>query len=421
MKVTNVGPLCWVALGCICLASCDDGSAGTENAGHIFPMTPAPAPVDGSGGIPSSSAPIPVIDPPPIGPSAAPDPATAAPAPGSPPIQPDSPAPAPIVDPGVDPTAAMGENPDPIAGAPSASEPDPGTSDNPTGDGAPGSSAPPPNAQPEPTCNATSTPGDSSGTIASGGEQRSYLVHVPSTVEPSVPAPLVIWFHGILGSSQDYRASGFREVADREGFVLVAPNGIDSAWNVGPCCTARRRNIDDVAFAKALVEKIKESACIDPRRVYAAGFSMGGGMSHYLACHAADVFAAVAPSAFDLLKENIDECTPARPISVASFRNRADNFVYYDGTPDSTPPNTFITQDVSTRINILGAEATFDAWGEIDGCTDTPVDDGPGCRTFKTCEQGTEVTLCAEDDFLAGHHPGPADQMWERLKRFSMP
>ena len=43
-------------------------------------------------------------------------------------------------------------------------------------------------------------------------------------------------------------------------------------------------------------------ACVDPKRVYAAGFSMGGGMAHYLACHAADVFAAVAPSAFDLLR-----------------------------------------------------------------------------------------------------------------------
>jgi polyhydroxybutyrate depolymerase len=35
-------------------------------------------------------------------------------------------------------------------------------------------------------------------------------------------------------------------------------------------------------------------------------------MSHYLGCEAADVFAAVAPAAFDLLEENT--CAPSRPI-----------------------------------------------------------------------------------------------------------
>ena len=61
-------------------------------------------------------------------------------------------------------------------------------------------------------------------------------------------------------------------------------------WNVGPCCVA---NVDDVAFAKALVTDVEKVACIDPKRVYAVGFSMGGGMTHYIGCHAADVFAAV--------------------------------------------------------------------------------------------------------------------------------
>ena len=59
-------------------------------------------------------------------------------------------------------------------------------------------------------------------------------------------------------------------------------------------------NVDDVAFARALVAQVSTTACIDPKRVYATGFSMGGGMAHYLACHAADVFAAVAPASFDL-------------------------------------------------------------------------------------------------------------------------
>ena len=62
--------------------------------------------------------------------------------------------------------------------------------------------------------------------------------------------------------------------------------------------------------------QIQKIACIDPVRVYAVGVLTGGGMAHYLACHAADVFAAVAPAAFDLLEENVNDCNPARPITV---------------------------------------------------------------------------------------------------------
>jgi poly(3-hydroxybutyrate) depolymerase len=273
------------------------------------------------------------------------------------------------------------------------------------------------------SCSGTSSirTGETSGSLQFGGISRTYRVYVPASYKPDKPVPLVLWFHGILGSGQDYRTSGFREVADSAGFILVAADGVDRAWNIGPCCTARRRNVDDVGFSKALVSELKQKACIDSTRVYATGFSMGGGLSHYLACHASDVFAATAPSAFDLLQENVDDCKPARAISVASFRNSFDSFVYYDGVSDSQPPNTSVTGDTSVRINILGAEATFTAWARIDGCTGSPVEDGVGCKTYKQCRDGSKVTLCTEDDLLGGHKPGPATQMWEHLQRSRLP
>src|SRR5690242_6738251 len=121
---------------------------------------------------------------------------------------------------------------------------------------------------------------------------------------------------------------------------LAGPSG--GAWNVGPCCVD---NVDDVEFTRALVAEVKGLACIDPKRVYAVGFSMGGGMSHYVACHAADVFAAVAPAAFDLLQENVMDCKPPRPITVISFRGTSDPIVPYAGGPSSVVsghPVTFL-------------------------------------------------------------------------------
>jgi polyhydroxybutyrate depolymerase len=82
---------------------------------------------------------------------------------------------------------------------------------------------------------------------------------------------------------------------------------------------------------EARVAQVETTACIDTKRVYAVGFSMGGGMSHYIACHAADVFAAVVPQSFDLLKENESGCTPTRPIPVLSFRGEQDMIAIYAG------------------------------------------------------------------------------------------
>jgi len=76
-------------------------------------------------------------------------------------------------------------------------------------------------------------------------------------------------------------------------------------------------------FARALVLEVEKTTCVDRSRIYAVGVLTGGGMAYYLACRAADLFAAVAPAAFDLLQENVGDCAPAAPITVVSFRGTA--------------------------------------------------------------------------------------------------
>jgi polyhydroxybutyrate depolymerase len=172
------------------------------------------------------------------------------------------------------------------------------------------------------------------------------------------------------------------------------------------------KNTDDVAFVKAMVAEIQETACIDPKRIYAVGFSMGGGMSHYLACHAADVFAAVAPAAFDLLKENVDDCKPSRPITVISFRGTSDPIVPYAGGYSSVVQGMPIT--------FLGAKSTLEQWGKINGCTGSPsAENAQGCSTFSNCEGGVEVALCTKQG--GSHEPGNASVGWPVLKRHVMP
>jgi len=188
---------------------------------------------------------------------------------------------------------------------------------------------------------------------------------------------------------------------------LAGPSG--NAWNVGPCCVA---GVDDVAFARALVADVGQRACIDPKRVYAVGFSMGGGMTHYLACHAADVFAAFAPAAFDLLQENVGSCAPSRPVPIVAFRGTGDLTVPYAGGPSSVVPNM--------SIHFLGATSTFAQWAQFDGCQGSPSPaDANGCSTYSSCNGGVSVTLCSKQG--GGHEAGNASVAWPILKQYRLP
>jgi poly(hydroxyalkanoate) depolymerase family esterase len=244
-----------------------------------------------------------------------------------------------------------------------------------------------------------------------GGKSRSYNLYVPSAYTTTKRVPLILRFHGLGGNGGSEISSGYKSIADQEGLILVAPTGAagsaGNAWNVGTCCTSDR-SVDDVAFAKAIVEDVKKVANIDTSRVYATGFSMGGGMTHYLACHASDVFAAFAPEAFDLLKENVNQCKPARAVPLLSQRASNDSLVKYAGGEDCL---------TGVCINFLGAVGTNDIWKGKNGCTSTTKTEGQ-CVINTQCTNGVETGLCTN---TGGHAPASATIGWNFMKKFTLP
>jgi len=263
---------------------------------------------------------------------------------------------------------------------------------------------------PSPSLNA----GNMTRTVRVGSGSRSYVLHVPAAYDGSKPAPLVVDFHVNGGSgSLEQSTSLYPAVTDAEGVVMAFPTGLSgpmgAAWNFGPCCVA---DVDDVAFSRVLVADVKTIACIDPKRIYATGALTGGGMAYYLACNAADVFAAVAPASFDLVEENVADCKPSRPISVISFRGTAEQLVPYAGGPSSFVP--------SMPVTFLGAQATFQKWAELDQCAGSASSaDGNGCSSYASCQGGVEVILCTKQG--GGDDAGNATVAWPVLKRHRLP
>jgi polyhydroxybutyrate depolymerase len=238
-------------------------------------------------------------------------------------------------------------------------------------------------------------------------------LHIPPGYDGVTPVPLVVDFHGVGGSGMSHLSnSPYPAALDSEGVVMAFPDGLvgpaGTAWNVGPCCVA---DVDDLAFTRALVSHVQATACVDPSRIYAVGVLTGGGLVHHLGCHAADLFAAISPAAFDLLEENVGDCIPSRPMPVVSFRGTAATRVPYEGGPSSLVPGMPLT--------FLGARGTFEAWADIDGCTDpASPPDANGCEAYSNCQDDAEVVLCTKQD--TPEEPGDPSIAWPILKRHQL-
>jgi len=94
--------------------------------------------------------------------------------------------------------------------------------------------------------------------------------------------------------------TGLSDLADREGFLVVYPNGITlfgwfQHWNAGHCCgRAMKDQVDDVGFISTVIEEVRRDFRVDPSRIYMVGYSNGGMLAYLFAAQEPETLAAVA-------------------------------------------------------------------------------------------------------------------------------
>lgn len=236
---------------------------------------------------------------------------------------------------------------------------------------------------------ATANPADPPGMLTFGGLQRSYVLHVPPA---SPPVGLVINLHGagMTGAAQA-ALTNYNAVADRFGFVVAYPDGVDLSWADGRGASIPdRQGVDDVGFLSALIDRLSRDFAIPPGRVFVTGMSAGGFMATRLACDRADLVAAVAPVA-GTLGAGVP-CAPSRPVSVLQIHGTGDAVVPFGGGP---------MVGRGGPSDILSAPALAERWRQADGCPGPLVAQaasGPVQRTDAAgCAGGTEVALVRID------------------------
>ena len=238
-------------------------------------------------------------------------------------------------------------------------------------------------------------------TLEAGGVTRRYFLYLPSTWHRGRPVPLVLVFHGGGGRASDIAPhTGFSRLAEREGFVVAYPQGLNGRWNDGRGYAATH---DDVGFVRALLDTLGRELVIDPRRVYATGISNGAMFSYRLACDLPGTFAAVAPVAGAMPADLAPACAHTQAVSVLAFQGTADPLMPYAGGGVAR-----------RRGRVLSAEQSIAFWATTSGCTAAPVTTDEPDRTtdgtrvrrtvYGTCREGRSVELYTID---GGGHTWP--------------
>ncbi|GAA5112646.1 CE1 family esterase [Pseudonocardia adelaidensis] len=226
--------------------------------------------------------------------------------------------------------------------------------------------------------------------VSTAAGDRTAHVHHPQGAPAG--APLVVVLHGAGGSGAQVEADlGWDGLADREGFVVAYPDGLDGTWNGGGCCgRARTRGVDDVGYLAALSGRIAEEDGTDPRRVYAVGFSNGAILAYAWACSRPGDLAGIGPVAGAVLVP----CAAPGPVAVVAVHGTEDDRVPFGGGAGAGG---------AQYPTVAGSLAPFLAG---DGCSPAPAlaDDPPAAVGTWTCSSGRPVV---RDVIDGGGHAWP--------------
>ena len=223
--------------------------------------------------------------------------------------------------------------------------------------------------------------------IQHDGETRTALLYVPRHVTRPRVLPLVLVFHGGASSPEKIaRSSAMHRIAEREGFIVAYPAGTrvrrGLSWSVGGREDARRTG--DARFVRNLIHDLKRRYEIDPARIYAAGFSIGGSLVYEVACRLAEQIAAIAVVGGAMTAGVFD---PVRPVPLIHIHGTKDRRVPMTGGRGPATPD---------HNEWLPVQHGIDHW----------------CR-INRCSGSATVIRHAVQGVTAYHHSGAADvELW---------
>jgi polyhydroxybutyrate depolymerase len=198
-------------------------------------------------------------------------------------------------------------------------------------------------------------------TIQVNGITRNYLRYFPVNYQASENLPVVFVLHGLGSNAQQMSQAGFNQVADTARIIIIYPDGKNNgfgqaSWNND---TGAASNADDLGFFNKLIDKMILDHNADSTSIYFSGFSMGGIMSHHLACALNHRIAAIGSMAGTMPTSDIQNCQPSYKTPVIHLHGTSDGVVPYDSNP--LPTLSLVPETMAFWRNVHGCVSAADS------------------------------------------------------------
>jgi polyhydroxybutyrate depolymerase len=262
-------------------------------------------------------------------------------------------------------------------------------------------------------CSIASPTGERTIPLLDQGQDRPFLLYVPSGYNRHRRLPLLLNLHPSGSSgSQQMEISQMAAEADRRGVAIAAPNGAvvqgptNYSWNVPGVPLISGTPIppgtpNDESYLLHVIRTAKKSVCIDTDRISLTGYSGGARMASQMACDHSTKIASVSPVAGvragvpeetspDVWAPDMSTCHPTEQVPVQAFHGTADTTNPFFGNDD--PRWGYSVDSAVTR------------WGKLDGCKRKRTSQTTSSVTrilYDKCAEGATVSLYREEG--AGH------------------
>ncbi len=203
--------------------------------------------------------------------------------------------------------------------------------------------------------------------IRSSGTDRFFYLYSPPGSK--LHLPVLLAFHGGGGTALNAEKQyGFSVLANKYGYVVVYPQGMNKQWNDGRVAPAKGKAYDDVQFMKDILNRLPTLAPkADTSTVFSTGISNGGFFSIYLAYKQNNVIDAIAPVCASIPKDFENSFSLQRPVPLLLIAGTDDPLVKYKGGWVG-----FRNQDKGRGYS-MPVEWTVNKWISMTGCSGKDV------------------------------------------------
>ena len=219
----------------------------------------------------------------------------------------------------------------------------------------------------------------------------TYHVVVPPDWDGQSKLRLLLFLHGWRQSGSEIaRDPNIAGVANRLGFLLVAPDGAAAAHGTGWGFNGSpERARDDLTFLLAVLHDVEHRWPIDMDAVVAGGFSLGGSMVWDLACYRAPYFTAFIPFSGGFWDPLPPRCTSG-PVALRHTHGLHDHMVPLPGRAI-----------MGGRFHQGDILAGLERWRAEDRCQAEPdrvAEEGDlTCMRWTQCDAVGELEFCMHD------------------------